>query len=55
MGGVSVWSWCRRKAKDFTTSKQGGVNKFKYCRRNFFWDIICVHVAAGYKAIVAID
>jgi hypothetical protein len=45
----------RKAAKDFTAAERGGKNKFKYCRRKIFWDIIKVHVAANVAANIAID
>ena len=37
----------RKPAKEFTPSERGGKNKFKYCRRKNFWDLISLHVNAG--------
>jgi hypothetical protein len=45
----------QKAAKDFTTAERGGKNKFKYCRRKVFWDLIALHVQAGFLAQVAID
>jgi hypothetical protein len=44
----------RKAAKDFTAEERG-LNKFKYCRRKNFWDIISLHVRAGFEARTAID
>jgi hypothetical protein len=45
----------RKAAKDFTARERGGTNKFKFCRRKVFWDIIILHIAAGFESTVAID
>jgi hypothetical protein len=45
----------RKPAKAFSKNERGGKNKFKYCRRRIFWDIIVLHVRAGYTAEMAIE
>jgi hypothetical protein len=45
----------QKAAKDFATAERGGKNKFKYCRQKVFWDLIGLHVSAGFLAEVAID
>ena len=34
----------RKAAKDFTPNERGGATKYKYFKRNFFWDLIVLHI-----------
>jgi hypothetical protein len=44
----------RKAAKEFTAEERGK-NKYKYCRRKNFWDLVALHVRAGSEAAEIID
>ena len=45
----------RKPARLFTAAERGGQNKYKYCRRKVFWDLVSDLIRVGMTANVAID